>query len=257
MILFHRHFGEGSPVMILHGLFGQCDNWVTVAKMLGEKHHSVFCVDLRNHGHSPHDSVFNYDAMAEDLAETILDLRIHKKVHLIGHSMGGKAAMFFAQQFPELLKSILIADIGPRFYPTHHQEVISGLKAVNLSDITSRSDAESAMEKFIKDQSVRQFLLKNLYRTDENQFAWRFNLEVISDQIEEVGKAIPEGIVDIPALFYHGSASNYVLSDEYPVIMQQFISAEFRQMNGAGHWLHAEQPTVFVETADHWLRRYE
>lgn len=255
MILFHRHFGEGKPIVILHGLFGQCDNWVSVSKMLGDRHNSVFAIDLRNHGHSPHSPEFSYELMARDVADTLHDLRI-QKVHLMGHSMGGKVAMLFSQLYPEMLRSVIIVDISPRYYPPHHGEIISGLKSVDILNISSRAEAENSMEPFIKNPSVRQFLLKNLFRNDKNQFRWRFNLEILSASLEKVGQSIPTGNVDVPALFYHGQNSDYVSVDEYTEIMQQFLSAEFRQMAGAGHWLHAENTEEFVQTIDHWIKRY-
>lgn len=256
MILFHRHYGEGPPLVILHGLFGQCDNWVTVGRKLGENHLSVFCMDLRNHGLSPRDATFTLSAMAADVAETLDDLRI-PSVHLLGHSMGGKVAMEFARTYPEKLKSLILADIGPGYYPPHHQQIISGLKAVKPEEISSRQEAEERLAGYIADHGTRQFLLKNLYRNDSgNNFAWRFNLAVIAGQIEEIGKALPECTIDVPSLFYHGSNSNYITPASYHAIMQQFISAEFRVMQGAGHWLHAEQPDAFTDTVSAWVKRF-
>jgi esterase len=256
MILFHRHYGEGPPLVILHGLFGQSDNWATVGRKLGEHHLSVFCMDLRNHGMSPHSESFSLAEMAADVAETLDDLRL-SAVHLLGHSMGGKVAMEFAFAFPERLKSLILVDIGPGYYPPHHQQIIKGLQAVKPEEISSRPEAEERLSAYIQDQATRQFLLKNLYRTDSNEgFAWRFNLDAIAAKIKEVGKAVPDRSLSVPSLFYHGERSNYVSPDAYINIMRQFHLAEFKVMPGAGHWLHAEQPIPFTETILNWVKRF-
>ena len=143
MILFERHFGSGEPLIILHGLFGQSDNWTSIARKLGE-HFTVYTLDLRNHGQSGHDNVMNYDVMADDLLETIDYLGI-QKMHLIGHSMGGKVAMLFALKYPERLEKLIIADIGPRFYKPHHQKILQGLNQLDLGSLNSRTDAENEL----------------------------------------------------------------------------------------------------------------
>lgn len=255
MILFHRHYGEGAPLVILHGLFGQCDNWVSIAKSLGEKGHSVYCVDLRNHGQSPHSPEFSMEEMAEDVRETLDDLRLGR-VHLLGHSMGGKVAMFFAQQWPERLLSLLVIDIGIRYYPPHHQDIISGLQSIDVDALASRNDADAQLAHYVEEVSTRQFLLKNLYRKEDNSFGWRFNLPVITTRIEEVGRALPEGRVNVPTLFYRGGQSRYVKAEEYDDIKKQFPQAEFKTMEDAGHWLHAENPAEFVEEIGGWLGRW-
>ncbi|MBX7202028.1 MAG: alpha/beta fold hydrolase [Bacteroidia bacterium] len=256
MILFHRHYGQGTPLVILHGLFGQSDNWASIARRLGEQHLSVFCMDLRNHGLSPHSEQVSLALMAADVAETLEDLRI-PAVHLLGHSMGGKVAMEFALSFAGKLKSLILADIGPGYYPPHHQEIIKGLMAVKPEEVKSRQEAEERLAAYVKDLSTRQFLLKNLYRTDDGEhFAWRFNLEAIAKNIEEVGKALPGETIRVPSLFYHGGRSNYVKPADYSSIQQQFTAAEFRLMEGAGHWLHAEQPETFISTVIDWIRPF-
>ncbi len=251
MILFERHFGEGEVIIILHGLFGQSDNWTGIARNLGDQF-SVFTFDLRNHGQSGHSDAFNYEFMADDVVETMNHLGL-KKVHLIGHSMGGKVAMRIAQKFPDRLYSLLIADIGPRYYKPHHEEILQGLNSIHPEKITTRKEAEEILTESIKDEGTKQFLLKNLYRTPENKFAWRFNLNVLTDKIENVGEALPAGICFVPTLFYHGGNSRYIMKEEYSEIRKQFPNTTFLIMENAGHWLHAEKPAEFIDTVKGWI----
>jgi esterase len=253
MILFERHFGAGEPLLILHGLFGQSDNWTTIARKLGETY-CVYTIDLRNHGQSGHDDQIDYQVMAEDVRETCEAIGL-KKVHLLGHSMGGKVAMTFGMNYPALLFSLLIADIGPRYYTPHHQEILSGLNRINTETISSRQEAENQLAEVVQDSSTRQFLLKNLYRKEDNGFAWRFNLSGLTASIERVGDAFMGGTCFVPTLFYHGEKSRYILPSEYADIRELFPNAEFRVMEGAGHWLHAENPTAFIETTRWWLSK--
>jgi len=246
MILFNRQYGEGEPLIILHGLFGQSDNLTTVAKALGVDFH-VYVMDQRNHGQSGHDDTFNYKSMVDDLAETLNALKL-EKIHLLGHSMGGKTAMLFTVNYPERILSLSVADIGPRYYSQHHQEIIDGLNSLKLDELESRSDAESKLLKYIPEIGTRQFLLKNLYRNESQKFAWRFNLPVISREIENVGEEIINEPVSIPTLFYSGSNSSYIKEADHEKIKSIFPLAEFKVMKDAGHWLHAENPEEFVKT---------
>lgn len=253
MILFERHFGSGEPLVILHGLFGQSDNWTSIARKLGE-HFTVYTLDLRNHGQSGHDNVMNYDVMADDLLETIEHFGIHK-MHLIGHSMGGKVAMLFALRYQERLKKLIIADIGPRFYKPHHQKILHGLNQLDLDSLTSRADAENELSQLIPDADTRQFLLKNLFRNNEGGFSWRFNLPVITTEINRIGEELPAGISLIPTLFYIGGRSTYILPSDYSDILTYFPNAQFRIMENAGHWLHAENPDEFIRITHWWISR--
>jgi len=251
MILFERHFGSGEPIIILHGLFGQSDNWTSIARKLGE-HFTVYTLDLRNHGQSGHDNEMNYDVMADDLLETIDHFGI-QKMHLIGHSMGGKVAMLFALKYPERLNKLIIADIGPRFYEPHHQKILYGLNQLDLDSLSSRIDAENELSLFIPDTGTRQFLLKNLYRDTEGGFSWRFNLPIITAKINRIGEQLPKGVCTTPTLFFHGGKSDYIIPSDYSDILQYFPNAEFEIMQGAGHWLHAENPTEFIRITNLWI----
>jgi pimeloyl-ACP methyl ester carboxylesterase len=161
MKLHYRELGEGQPMVILHGLFGSSDNWQTHAKKLAE-YYRVILVDQRNHGHSDWSDDFSYEIMSADLFELFQDLNL-KKAILIGHSMGGKTAIRFAQIHENLIEKLIVVDIGVKQYPMHHQEILKGLHSINLDIVTTRSEAETILSRTIESLGVRQFLLKNLY----------------------------------------------------------------------------------------------
>ena len=236
--------GSGPPLVILHGLFGSLDNWFSIAKELVE-HYTLYLVDQRNHGDSPHSNEWNYGVMVEDLLE-LLDAEGLDSVYLMGHSMGGKTVMNFAVQYPKRVRKLIVGDIAPRYYPIHHQVILEGLNALDLSQLQSRKEADDLLVPYIPELGIRQFLLKSLGR-DTNGFAWKVNLPVISEQIEEVGKALEEGTVfDGPTLFLGGANSSYIQQQDLPDINTHFPNAEWVSIPNAGHWLHAEQPQAVV-----------
>lgn len=248
MKLNYKKIGDtGSPILILHGLLGSLDNWISIARTLSEKNFTVYIIDQRNHGQSPHSEEFNYALMAEDVKEFINEHALQNAI-IIGHSMGGKTAMHFACKFPELIEKLIVVDISPKKYPVHHQEIIDALFSLNLNTITSRNEADEQLSLKIKDFSVRQFLLKNLYRQTNNSFAWRFNLPVLSEKIEMIGDALYNDALFLkPALFIGGSLSNYILSEDENLIHRHFPKANIIMVKGAGHWIHAEAPEAFVK----------
>ena len=251
--LFFRELGESNhkPLVILHGLFGSSDNWLTLGKRFAEQFH-VYLVDQRNHGHSFHDSEFNYQAMANDLYSFFQDQNLNSS-HLLGHSMGGKTAMEFAIQFPERIDKLIIADIGPKSYPVHHHTILEGLFAIDLNSLQSRRDADTILSEYVKEIGVRQFLLKNLTR-GEKGFKWRVNLEVIADQIEEVGKGLIENsLFNQPTYFIRGGRSEYILDQDFDMIKSIFSDAQIATIPNVGHWLHAEQPEKFYELTTEFL----
>jgi len=234
------------PLVILHGLFGSSDNWMSVARKLGEQF-TVYLPDQRNHGLSGKSDTWNYQAMAEDLQQFVTEEQIEQPV-IIGHSMGGKVAMKFAGLFPEKLRKLVVADIAPRPYPVHHQVILQGLQAVKPHELKSRRDADLRLAEHVKELPVRQFLLKNLYRDNSGSFGWRVNLEVISQQIENVGEEIRyESPFEKPALFIRGENSQYIRDEDIPEIKKQFARAEVKNIAEAGHWIHAEQPERFLQ----------
>ena len=246
MKLHHRELGTGQPMIILHGLFGFSDNWQTHAKKLAE-YYRVILVDLRNHGHSEWSDEFSYDLMVEDVKELFDDLNLNKVI-LMGHSMGGKVAMLFAQNYQNYLEKLIVVDIGMKEYPMHHQPILEGMHAIDLKTITLRSEAEEILKKYIESDGVRQFLLKNLYWKEKGQLAWRMNLSIIEQELENILSALPEKVVMLPTLFIRGELSNYILDEDIEQIEDVFPDSEIITIAGAGHWVHAEAPEEFVET---------
>ena len=246
MKLFSRKYGSGQPLIILHGLFGQSDNWNTLAKQFSENGLEVYTVDLRNHGLSPWSNEWNYKEMSEDILGLIEENNLEAVV-LLGHSLGGKVAMRFALDHPGKLSQLIVVDIAPKEYPTERNVVIEGLNAVDLSKISSRKEAEAELSKFIDDPPVRQFLLKNLYWKEEGKLGWRFNLDVLTGNFDEVNKEIIGGPVNVPAVFIRGTLTGYVRDEDMPSIRKLFPNAMLITIEGAGHWVHADKPREFYE----------
>ena len=201
MQLAYREFGTGQPLIILHGLFGQSDNWNTLAKRFGAAGFHVFTVDQRNHGLSPHSDVWDYTNMAADLLEFIQEHKLQNPI-LMGHSMGGKTVMFFELNYPGVASKIIIADIAPRVYDSHHDGVLKGLLSVDFTKTKNRKEAEETLNLFIEDFGTKQFLLKNIYWKDtvNNIMDWRFNLSVINKEYNNIGVNVPEKVSKVPAL---------------------------------------------------------
>jgi esterase len=242
MKLHFRELGAGKPLLILHGLFGFLDNWQTLAKYFSQ-HYKVYLVDLRNHGRSPHSPDFNYPLMTADLLEFITDHQIEAPA-IMGHSMGGKVAMHFALHHAALLSQLVVVDIAPKAYPPHHQDILAGLRAVDLQTVTTRGQVDEMLARHIPDEGVRQFLAKNLYRQEDNTFAWRMNLPVLEEKIEEVGLETSDGAPFLkPTLFIRGANSRYIKPEQdMDLIRQLFPAATLETIADAGHWVHAEKP---------------
>jgi len=245
MKLHFKKIGEGNPLLIIHGLFGSADNWGTLGKKFAINN-TVYLIDLRNHGRSPHSTEMNYDIMADDLNELISDENILNPI-LIGHSMGGKAALQYAEKYPNVLKKLIIADIGIKKYPMHHDVIISGLKNVDLNIIQSRSEATKKLGEYVKEFGIQQFLLKNLYWIEKGQLAWRMNLTVIAEKIHEILNEIKINKNETETLFLRGELSNYILDEDFEDIFKAFPNGEIKTIEGAGHWLHAENPISFYK----------
>lgn len=252
MQLNYKKVGEGTPLIILHGLFGSLDNWMGIAKTLGERF-EVYLLDARNHGQSPHSDEFDYELMAEDLYEFIQEHQIVNPV-VLGHSMGGKTAMQFAMNHPDMLIKLIVADIAPKPYPVHHRQIIDGLLALDFGVIKTRQQADEELSKHIPDLSVRQFLLKNLYWKEKEQLGWRFNLKAINQNIEIVGKALNNIHPFLqPTLFVRGEKSNYILESDFEEIKHIFPNSEVKTIANSGHWIHAEQPQEFMRIVSTFL----
>lgn len=250
--LNYKTFGDGEPLIILHGLMGMLDNWQGLAKQYAE-FFKVITVDQRNHGHSPqNDDADTYQAMMDDLVLLMGELGI-EKANFIGHSMGGKTVMKLAQNFPDKIDKLVVADIAPKAYPVHHDLILKGLRNVPLDKIKSRTEANKYLEEYIDELGVRQFLLKSLYWKEKGQLAWRFNLDVIERDIANFGEAIEDAEFDGETLFVRGSNSGYIKEEDEDQIFDLFPNSEIITIEEAGHWLHAEQPGQFFDITTRFL----
>jgi len=241
MDLNYKEFGQGDPVVILHGLFGTLDNWQTMAKQLA-KDYTVIIVDQRNHGRSPHADNMNYSLMAEDLKELLENNWIYK-ARIIGHSMGGKTAMQFALDYPDMVEQLAVIDIGPKVYKGNHEGIFEALNRVNLAAIEGRKEADAVLAETIEDYGVRQFLLKNLSRNKEGGYRWKMNLPVIQKHYEDILANIEANeVYEGPALFVGGGKSDYISQEDLEEIKALFPDANMEIVEKSGHWIHAEAP---------------
>jgi esterase len=252
MKLFFRQQGQGHSLIILHGLLGSSDNWHTLGKLFAETF-SVYIIDQRNHGQSPHSDEFNYRVLTEDLEEFIKENKIEKP-HIIGHSMGGKTAMNFAVKNPNEVDKLIVVDIVPKKYVVRHDRLIEGMKAIPLGEITSRAEAEVALAGYEPDPAVRQFLLKNLARNNEGKFIWKVNLPSIDQHLQETGDGmIYKGSFTGPTLFINGKKSDYYKEGDDGVIKKVFPNAQIASLE-TGHWVQAEKPQEFSQMVLRFLK---
>lgn len=255
MKLAYRAYGEGQALIILHGLFGQSDNWNTLAKNFSEKGFRVYTIDQRNHGLSAHAEEWDYQSMAKDLKEFIDENHIVNPI-LLGHSMGGKTVLFFQALFPKIAAKLIVVDIALRSYEPHHQAVLSALNAVDFNTVQTRKEAELILSQHIPDEGTKQFLLKNIYRRDTEGplLGWRFNLKVIGDQYDNIGVAVPFYEDPTPTLVIKGEKSNYVNSFDVEAYKKQFSQLLVCTIKGSAHWIHAEKPKEFFDTVCEFIK---
>jgi pimeloyl-ACP methyl ester carboxylesterase len=256
MKLFFRHFGTGSPVVILHGLFGLSDNWVTFGRRLGE-HYSVYIPDLRNHGQSPHSKVFDFPSLENDLMEMVEENGLDN-IFLIGHSLGGKTAMIFTIHHPDLVKKLVVADISLRKSPPdrEHQQLLNSMINVDFSAAKSRSDVEKQLIERINSPKLRQFLLKNVYWRDRHSLDWRLNLHSINENLPAIFEEIKiPGMYSGPVLFIRGGLSDYILDSDLGDLKKKFPGAEVKTIANASHWVHADAPGEFYDLVKGFLDR--
>jgi len=254
MKLYANVFGAGTPFVILHGFLGMGDNWKTLAKKMSEQGYQMHLVDQRNHGRSPHEDAFDYELLAADLLTYCRDNDLEDIV-LLGHSMGGKTAMMFSANHPEMVKKLIIADIGPKYYPLHHQDILDGLSYLDFDILKSRGDVDRALSAYVKDAGVRMFLMKNLFWIEKGKLGLRMNLKSLIENSGEIGAALPESLVYLDeTLFLKGEKSNYILDSDEEHILQQFPKASIQEISKAGHWLHAENPNEFLQYVLEFLK---
>lgn len=253
MNLYSNIIGKGQAFIILHGFLGMGDNWKTLGKQFAEDGFEVHLVDQRNHGRSFHADDFSYELMSQDL-KAYCDEHELDDVILMGHSMGGKTAMLFATEYPELVSKLLVVDISPRYYPVHHDTILAGLSALDFSKLSSRGEADEVLSKYVSDVGTRMFLLKNLYWVKKGQLGLRMNLDVLKAQVSEVGEALPTlSKFNKETLFLRGDKSEYVMPSDKDLIKRHFPQAEIVTIDRAGHWLHAENPDDFYQAVIHFI----
>jgi esterase len=245
-MLYSKIEGGGTPLLILHGFLGMSDNWKTLSGQYAAAGFQVHALDLRNHGRSFHSDEFTYQAMSGDILE-YCEANQLDSIHLIGHSMGGKVAMFFATSHPEKVDKLIVADISPKYYAPHHDDILAALNAVDFSKKPGRAEVEETMKSFVPDFGTRQFLMKNLYWKEPDQLTFRFNLEVFNKNLDLIGTRLPEDAVfEKPVLFVRGANSGYIRDADLPLIRQHFPKSQLVTIQNAGHWLHAENPKDFL-----------
>ncbi|WP_299532192.1 alpha/beta fold hydrolase [Ulvibacterium sp.] len=254
-LLHSKILGNGKPLIILHGFLGMSDNWKTLGNQYAEKGFEVHLIDQRNHGRSFWSEVFDYDVMAQDVHNYIIQHRL-EKVYLIGHSMGGKTAMQFACTYPGWVSKLIVADIAPKYYPPHHQPILDALNQVDLNILDSRGKVDRELSKSILDMGTRQFLLKSLYWQEKGSLGFRFNLKVLSDKLEEIGENIGSSEkFEGDTFFLRGGNSEYIAPHDILEIKRHFPMAELDSIENTGHWLHAENPKEFFEKSLSFLNR--
>ena len=262
MNLFFREVGEGFPIVIVHGLYGSSDNWLTIAQKLSSDY-KVYMIDQRNHGRSPNSEEHSYEAMKNDLAEFFDQQKIEKAI-LMGHSMGGKTAMCFAADYPERIEKLIVVDIAPKDYFLLndesqyylHNNILGAMLELDFNRIESRKQVEDFLKERIDSTQIVQFLLKNVHRNKENhRYEWRLNVRVLYDNLDEIIKGVDAHwfddrlpITNYPVLFIKGANSNYILAEDFTSIRRIYPEAEIVEIPDAGHWLHAEQPQLFMES---------
>jgi len=250
--LHYEMFGQGQPLVILHGLFGSISNWRALAQQCGENY-QVFAVDLRNHGRSPHSDDFTYAAMEEDLRAFIREQRLPSP-YILGHSLGGKVAMHFALSYPEELKKLIVVDMTPRATPPRHTKVIAALQSLDFATATSRRELDAQLALKLPDAMLRQFLLMNVATDEDGRLGWRIDLDAIAAGYDATNDAIETTqVYENPALFIRGGKSDYIGAEDVAGIKALFPRAEIATVENAGHWVHAERPNEFLRMVEMFL----
>ena len=255
MKLVHANkIGEGSKnIIILHGFLGMGDNWKTHAKNWAKKGYCVHLIDQRNHGKSFWDDQFDYAVLSDDLRNYMDHYTIEKAI-VLGHSMGGKTAMKFACLHPSRIEKLIIADISPKHYESHHHAILEGLQSMDFTRIKNRLEADAYLSNYVPEAGVRQFLLKNLYWKAPGELGLRMNINILSKTGETIGEVLPPSMkFDEEVLFLSGANSNYITTPDHVLIRQHFPKARIVEISNAGHWLHAENPIAFSKQVLAWI----
>ncbi len=268
MNLSFRKMGQGPPMIILHGLYGSSDNWVSIGKAFAEKF-EVFLIDQRNHGNSPHTKEHNYVALRNDLRDFMETQAIEKAV-ILGHSMGGKTAMYFAVAWPEKVQSLIVVDISPLPYKSvtrpvsqslDHLNIINAMFSVDFSEVKTREDVNRMLSETLPSEKLRQFLLKNVHRNKEDsRYNWKLNIQTLHDQLPKIMDGLDpkdfmngNGMTGFPVLFIKAEKSGYIGEEDISAIKTIFPMAEMVIIPGADHWVHVEQPELLIKTISYFV----
>jgi len=255
-LLNYKTYGEyrENPLLIVHGLFGSLDNWMSLAKNWASKHF-VIIVDVRNHGKSFHSDKMDFEDLTKDLLN-VLDKENIEKTHLLGHSMGGKIAMEFAGNYPERLKKLIIVDVAPYPYKPHHSDVFNMLHKVDLGSCESRADIENQIRQYIKSEPVVQFMSKNIKRNEENlNFEWKFNLSVLDREYIYLIQRVAQRGFTGEVLFIGGENSQYITKETSEHIFELYPNFELEFVSNAGHWVHADNPQEFYSKVNDFINK--
>lgn len=246
-MIYSKIEGEGQPMLIIHGFLGMSDNWKTLGAQFAKLGYEVHMLDMRNHGRSFHSSNFSYQDMTTDVWEYCQAHQL-KDVILLGHSMGGKIAMFFASQYPDIVSQLIVVDIAPKHYAPHHQDVMQALNAVTFYEGMNRKEVEDIISQYVTDAGTVQFLMKNVHRVTPTLLGYRFNLEVFNANEHSIGEELPStATYSKNTLFIRGGNSDYILDSDFEAIKNHFPKAIIETIAGAGHWVHADKPNELLE----------
>jgi len=245
--LNYKLYGQGEPMIILHGLFGSLDNWATIGRQFGESH-MTYLVDQRDHGKSPHTDAFNYDILAEDLRLFMEENWIHEGI-IVGHSMGGKTAMRFALENNDMVDKLIVLDMAPKQYANRHQQVFDAMAAIDLETLEHRKDAQQTLLDMLSgDMATTAFLLKNIKREKDGSFRWKMNVDLLRKEYDHIVAPMPTDMTfDGDTLFIQGGNSKYIQEEDHDLIMELFPNAVIKTLENTGHWLHAEKPKELIE----------
>jgi esterase len=267
MELSYRKMGQGPPMIILHGLYGSSDNWFSIGKAFSDRF-EVYLVDQRNHGNSPHTREHNYIGLRNDLHD-FMEIQGIEKTVIIGHSMGGKAAMFFAVAWPEKVQALIVVDISPRSYKSlihpvtqslDHMNIITAMRGVDFTEVNNREDINLILSETIKSEKVRQFLLKNVKHKKGGGYGWKLNVKTLHDQLPQILDGLDHkpymngnGITGFPVLFIKAENSGYIKEEDISIIKTIFPMAEIVTIPGADHWVHVEMPELLIKTISYFV----